>query len=309
MELDLGAVRAFVAVADDRHFGEAAVRLGMSQQAVSKRVAKLEADLGTAVLHRTPGGTVLTAAGETFLPHARAMLGLADQAVAAVRGRQHALRVDVMATRVGPVDLIRAFHSSTGVDVEVVTSFGLRAARTTLVDRQVDAAFARVIGELDDRIEHTPAYTDALHLLVSRRHRLAGRRRVRAAELAGLVSWMPGNLPGTEWADFYDELSAEFGVRIDVSGPNFGFDRLLDRLSGTTDLVSFAGEKTRVPWHPDIARIPVVDPAPAYAYSLLWNRGNHHPGLAALVGYVRDGFEPCGPEIWLPASDRPTFCR
>ncbi|GLY23742.1 LysR family transcriptional regulator [Micromonospora sp. NBRC 101691] len=41
-DIDLGAVRAFLAVVDDRYFGEAAARLRMSQQAVSKRIAALE---------------------------------------------------------------------------------------------------------------------------------------------------------------------------------------------------------------------------------------------------------------------------
>jgi hypothetical protein len=40
MKLDLGAVRTFLAVVDDGHFTDAADRLGMTQQAVSKRIAR-----------------------------------------------------------------------------------------------------------------------------------------------------------------------------------------------------------------------------------------------------------------------------
>jgi hypothetical protein len=56
MELDLGAVRAFLAVVDDGHFTEAADRLDMTQQAVSKRIARLESDLGVALLTRSRAG-------------------------------------------------------------------------------------------------------------------------------------------------------------------------------------------------------------------------------------------------------------
>jgi regulatory helix-turn-helix LysR family protein len=77
VELDLGAVRAFVAVVDELRFGAAADLLGLTQQAVSKRVAKLEAALGATLLDRAPTGTVLTKDGATFLPHARALVALA----------------------------------------------------------------------------------------------------------------------------------------------------------------------------------------------------------------------------------------
>ena len=70
MELDLGAVRTFLAVVDDGHFTDAADRLGMSQQAVSKRIARLESDLGAPLLNRSRAGARLTDDGEAFLPPA-----------------------------------------------------------------------------------------------------------------------------------------------------------------------------------------------------------------------------------------------
>ena len=52
VDLDLARVRAFVAVADEGHFGRAAAALSISQQALSKRIAALEAELGTRLLNR-----------------------------------------------------------------------------------------------------------------------------------------------------------------------------------------------------------------------------------------------------------------
>jgi hypothetical protein len=68
--VNIEAVRAFVAIAEEGQFQHAAVRLGVSQQAVSKRIAALEAELGTALFRRTPSGAALTQDGRTFLPHA-----------------------------------------------------------------------------------------------------------------------------------------------------------------------------------------------------------------------------------------------
>jgi DNA-binding transcriptional LysR family regulator len=95
VDLDLGQVRAFVAVVDHGHFGRAAEQLSLTQQALSKRVARLEAALGP-LLERRPGGVALTPAGERFLPGARRMLEVADRAVAdATQAPPPPLRIDV----------------------------------------------------------------------------------------------------------------------------------------------------------------------------------------------------------------------
>jgi hypothetical protein len=95
VDLDLAQVRAFVAVVDHAHFGRAAVSLTLSQQALSKRVARLEAALGP-LLVRERTGIVPTSAGERFLPAARQLLEVADRAVVDARDQtSRPLRVDV----------------------------------------------------------------------------------------------------------------------------------------------------------------------------------------------------------------------
>lgn len=104
------------------------------------------------------------------------------------------------------------------------------------------------------------------------------------AQLAGHRIWMPGIAPGTEWGAYYDDLVAEFGLTIEVTGPNFGSDALLDTISDTPALATFMGEHTRLIWPADhgLRRIPVTNPTPVYPHSLLWHRDNPHPALAAL---------------------------
>ncbi|WP_037320665.1 LysR family transcriptional regulator [Amycolatopsis orientalis] len=304
MELDLGAVRAFVAVAEDRYFGEAAIRLEMSQQAVSKRVAKLEADLGVQLLSRTRGGAEPTENGEAFLKHARALIGLADQAVEQLRGRRRPLRVDVLGTRLATMEVIRAFHADHDVELELVTP-GLGAQRRPMLPDSVDAAFARVSTVTDPAISRTPAYLEPANLLVGRRHPLARRRQVAMAELAGLTAWMPYSARASEWAEFWQELCPAFGVLADTDGPNFGLEHHIEVLSTAKDRVGFVGAKTHVPWHPDVVRIPLVDPTPVYPFSLLWRHENKHPTLSLLVEHVQSGYRPFDAERqWLPEADR-----
>ena len=312
MDLDLGAVRAFIAVVDDRHFGDAAVRLGISQQAVSKRIAKLETDLGAPLLHRTRGGAEPTDDGLSFLVHARTLVDLADRAVDLVRGRSRALRVDVMSTRVASADLIRRFHETAPeVEIDVATSTdGLAGGLPALVRGSIDAFISRATGDLGE-VEALPAYLEPMHILVGRGHPLAGADRVAMADLAGLSAWIPGaRRPETEWADFYRELSAEFGVEIATSGPSFGFDDEVDRIAASPDLFTFVGERSRVPWTRGAVQIPIVDPTVLFPWSLLWHPRNRHPVLPRLIAHLRDGFRPHRPgHEWLPPADRPFWTR
>ena len=94
MGVDLQAVRTFVAVSDAGQFSEAAAELSITQQAVSKRIAALEKDLGVWLFTRTARGAELTVDGQAFLPHARDLLQAEERAAASVRPGRRALRVD-----------------------------------------------------------------------------------------------------------------------------------------------------------------------------------------------------------------------
>lgn len=77
-------LRYFLAVAEELHFTRAAERLFVSQPALSKQVRALERQLGTPLFVRGPRGVALTAAGTALVPYARRLLGVWDEAWAAV---------------------------------------------------------------------------------------------------------------------------------------------------------------------------------------------------------------------------------
>ena len=308
MELDLGAVRTFLAVADDGHFTEAADRLGMTQQAVSKRIARLESDLGVPLLNRSRSGARLTEDGAAFLPQARALVSLADQATAMLRARRRALRIDVLGRDAASIEMVRAFYEASDVGVDIVVSRGTVSQRTALADGSVDAAFGRATGTLPPEIERIPACLEPIEILVSRQHPLAGRGPVPLRELSGLTAWMPANARDSEWAEYYRFLSAEFGVRIDTSGPVFGRDHIVERIRASQDLITFSA-KSQFPGYLDVVHIPVTDPTPVYPWSLMWHQTNRHPSLPLLIAHVKAHYQPPrdARSQWLPAPDRPLF--
>lgn len=78
--MDLDDLETFVAVADAGGVSAAARRLGLSKSIVSRRLFRLEAELGVRLIARSTRGAALTEAGETFRDHAARIGAELDQA-------------------------------------------------------------------------------------------------------------------------------------------------------------------------------------------------------------------------------------
>jgi DNA-binding transcriptional LysR family regulator len=306
--VDLDAVRTFVAVVDAGQFQEAAADLSITQQAVSKRVAGLEKDLGVRLFTRTARGARLTIDGQAFLPHARDLLRVEERAAASVRPGRRALRVDVIGRRLAPAGLLRDFHRARPeTELDVVTLFDADAAIAAVRSGTIDASFRAVTlpaRRLPDGIEAARVLDEPVQLLTGPAHEFAAARAVTPAELPGHRIWMPGIVTGTEWAAYYDELAAAFGLTIDPVGPYFGTEPLLDTIADSPALATFVGERTRLVWPADygLRRIAVHDPTPVYPHSLVWRRDNSHPALTRLRDYLGSR-EPVHRDIqtWTPS--------
>jgi len=91
--LDIVPLRSFVAIADSGGFHRAALRLSLTQSAVSQHVRKLEAVLGTKLVEPSGRGTRFTRTGEALLTEARQILASHDQAVERLVGQEQATLV------------------------------------------------------------------------------------------------------------------------------------------------------------------------------------------------------------------------
>ncbi|WP_431033338.1 LysR family transcriptional regulator [Streptomyces sp. P6-2-1] len=277
--MDLDGVRTFVAVVDRGRFRDAAAVLGVTQQAVSKRVAALEGRLGVRLFARTARGASLTPDGAAFLPYARELLRAETRALDAVRAGRRPLRVDVIGRRLGTAALLHAFSlAHPGIGLDVVT---LEDAVPALREGSVDASLRAVPVPLAG-LAHVRVHDEPLELVTGPGHPLAAAPWASPAMLAGHRLWIPGIVPGTEWATYYADLAAAFGLTIVRSGP--GAEPLLDTLAHEPALATLVGAGTRLHWPPGLGlrRIPLTAPAPVYPHTLLWRRATPHPALATL---------------------------
>jgi DNA-binding transcriptional LysR family regulator len=97
MSLSIDALRSFVVLAEELHFGRAAARLHVSQPALTKQIKRLESEIGGRLFERTTGRVALTPAGEALKDRTRVLVidavALESFARQAVRGNLERLRI------------------------------------------------------------------------------------------------------------------------------------------------------------------------------------------------------------------------
>lgn len=148
-DLDIDALRTFVAVIDAGGFTAAGQRLGRSQSAVSAKIQRLEDSLGKRIFRRTSRSFALTGDGELLLGYARQLLSLNDETVRRVseprpQGLFRLGGADYFLPRHLPHVLrqFTALYSSTQVEVMIDTTEGLMKS---LDAGKLDLVVARVV--------------------------------------------------------------------------------------------------------------------------------------------------------------------
>ncbi|MDG3011432.1 hydrogen peroxide-inducible genes activator [Rhodococcus sp. D2-41] len=187
----LAQLRAFVAVAEHRHFGTAAAHLGVSQPTLSQGLAALEAGLGVRLVERSTRRVMVTSEGAQLLPQAMRTLEAAEGFVAAAAGVGEHLagpvRIGLIPT-VAPYVLPAAlpalrdrFPAMRPRIIEDQTARLLESLRTGAVDVAVLALPSEAPGVVE-----IPLYHEDFVLVVPEGDPLAGRVDVPASALSGL---------------------------------------------------------------------------------------------------------------------------
>lgn len=272
-----------------RSFGRAAQQLHLSQQALSKRIARLEASVGTLFV-RQPGGVLLTARGVRFLPAARELLVVAEAAAAAARAPIPApLQVDVWGHLHPPFALVESF--ATGRP-DLVVQMGMRRslplALTALQRREIDAAFGNVAGlsrPLPPGLSSELVTTTPLMALLNSNHPLAARSHLSADDLREHGLWWPTEPGSPELDRFATDYARTLGVPLSTGGRNLGLNALLEAVRTDPGLITIISEDWPLAPGLGLRRVP-LRPALHYPWYLVWPTRAAHPAVAALRAHA-----------------------
>src|SRR5688572_4791166 len=189
MAIELRLLRYFAVVAEERHVGNAAARLFISQPALSQQIRLLEEQVGLPLFVRHPRGVELTEAGEVLLGEARSVLGGSDRLEATVddlrRGRSTGLRIGLppgLPPSLLPELLtpLREGEPDARIEVrELTTPDQLVALR----DGDLDLGLVREPVD-DDRLARRTLLVEPLGASLPAGHPLAARESVSLRDLA-----------------------------------------------------------------------------------------------------------------------------
>lgn len=183
-------LHAFLALAECRHFGHAAERCHVSQSAFSAMIQKLETATGARLFERDTRNVSLTPEGEVFVEVARQLVAdmeaaLADMNdyVARRKGRVAIAALPSLAAGWLPPVLAAYRQRHPGVAVELFDAISDQCL-DLLRQGKADIALTAPGPNL---LEFTtqPLCADPFYLVCRKDHALAGKRRIKVAQLAG----------------------------------------------------------------------------------------------------------------------------
>lgn len=201
--MDSNTLRAFLAIVDQGSFSEAAEQLHITQPAISKRLAALEAQLGAELIDRGQRLLKLTDAGARLLPHARRILDEIHNARIALSpsAREVAGGLQIIASHhIGLHHLpnwLRRFtrdYPQVTLDLQFMES---DAAYAHMRKRGAELAFVTLSDGIDPNFKVYAQWPDPMVFVVGPEHPLAALKKPTLADLSGHAALLPDTTTGT----------------------------------------------------------------------------------------------------------------
>lgn len=259
--MELRHLRYFVAVAETENVSRAALKLHVSQPALSRQIRDLEDEIGFLLLERTAKSVSLTEAGRVFLKEARALLQKADEAVEKARAiaRNGAVELHVgysptPTARILP-PILRAFQAAMPNARVKLHDLSNQENFAGLREGKLQLAFVVRTGKSTTMrgLRFEELSCDAMCLVVPPNHPLARRAVVTLAE-AAREPFVTYNRK--EYPDYHEMLTSVFGgqkAKLRIVEEHDGVSSLIPAVEAGTgvalmgeSLACVAGERLKL---------------------------------------------------------------
>ncbi|MFL6674495.1 MAG: LysR family transcriptional regulator [Massilia sp.] len=276
MNPELGDLRAFVAIAERGSFHGAAAEIHLSQPALSRRIAKLEATLGVRLLERTTRKVDLTAVGRDFARKARELLNGLDQSLLGISELAERMSGEVTiacvpsAVRYFLPEVLQEYHAKYPRILIRVADDGASDVLSSVVRSEADFGI-NYIGAQEPNIEFEPVVKESFVVACRKDHELARRSELTWAELGKYDYMTVAKASGNR---FLLDLALS-----DTPGRPRSFCEVRHVMT-VVSLVEAGLGIAAVPQlampprgHPTLVSIPLVDPAVTRTVGLIRRRG------------------------------------
>lgn len=297
--INADSLRTFLEVARVEHLGRASESLQADPSTVSRKIARLEQEVGVALFERIGRSIRLTQAGKRFAGRAERLLSDLRDAVAdaegAVSAESGVVRIGFLHTvgaRWLPERLARFLHSHPGVRFVLEEGTTAEVASGVLAgDFDLGILGPPPVNASD--LEIVPLFRERVAVVVPLNHRLAGRTSAALRDLPDEPLILPRSRSGLR--KVIDDAFAAQGLSTTVAyeGDDFSIVQgLVEAGLGITLMpMPLPSPSARV------TVIPLRDPPIARTMALVWDRRRTLPPAAhlfsrELVAEVADPFEP-----------------
>lgn len=300
----LERLRMFLVALEEGSLNRAAVRLRMSQPALTRQMQSLEAEIGGALFERTTCGIRATAAGHALaaaLPAALAQIeGVLSEARRLARGQRDLLRVGYLGSAtqafLNPA-LAELRRSHPTVKVKLLNlSPGEQIA--ALRKGEIDLAVTGQEGALASSEFYTRKLaTMPVVAVLPADHRLAGRKAIPLSALQGepFVGAPEEDMPGRDrWVV---QLCRRAGFRPRFLQQGNSVSEMFTLVSGE-GMVALAPAYLKTFPTAGVSMVPLSDPEATWDFLIVWQRGRTSDSLQALLkALAKTADEACAEDV------------
>lgn len=287
--MEIAQLRAFLAVAEELHFGRAAERLHIAQPPLSRTIQQLERQLGTRLFDRSTRSVRLTTAGIALVDPAQAVIEAVRRAEGAVEAADHGETgiVRVVFAGISTYQLVAQWARSVrqarpGIRLELSSQNFAQPAMRKLLEKDADVALGRwdiIPTGIDSRI----AALDSLVVAMPDTHRLARAPEVLFTDMAGeeFISLPP--YEGAVLPDRLRRLAHAGGFAANVVQVAPDTQSALALVSAEVGCHLTLASVARHASQEHVAFVPLRDETTDVNLRLAWRHGDTNPALESVL--------------------------